>query len=549
MSEAATGADPRDRGRESFDRQDWSEAFSSLSTADREQPLAADNLERLAIAAHLLGRDTESAEIMVRAHQEFLATGNASRAARCAFWVALPLMFKGETAQAGGWLSRGRRLLDDAQLDCVERGYLHFPLAFRAIHDGDIATAHATFKECAEIGKRFGDRDLVVLARQGEGRVLIRQGKTAEGVALLDEVMVAVTAGEVSPMMVGDIYCSVIEACHEIFDLGRAREWTAAMTRWCEDQGDRIAFRGHCLIRRAEILQLHGAWPDAIREAERACECLSQPPPHRAVGSAFYQVAELHRLRGDFTKAEEAYREAGKWSRRPNPGLAQLRLAQKQIGAASAAIRSLLDEAQDLRTRSAVLGASVEIALAAGDISGARGGASELAELTARLGAPFLEALSARATGAVLLHEGQARAALPVLRRAWTLWCHIEAPYEAARTQVLIGLACRSLGDEEAAEMELDAARQVFLGLGAEPDLLQLEELSRPGTPAPTGGLTAREIQVLSLVATGKTNRGIADELRISEKTVARHVSNIFTKLNLSSRAAATAYAYQHALV
>ena len=549
MNGSATGTDPRDRGRESFQRQDWSEAFSQLSMADREQPLGAEDLERLAIAAHLLGRDTDSAEIMVRAHHEYLAAGNSERAARCAFWVALPLMFKGETAQAGGWLSRGRRLLDDGQHDCVERGYLLFPLAFRAIHDGDIASAYATFTETAEIGRRFGDEDLILLSRQGQGRVLIRSGKTAEGMALLDEVMVAVTAGEASPMVVGDLYCSVIEACHEIFDLGRAQEWTAAMSRWCERQGDRIVYRGHCLIRRAEILQLHGAWPDAMREAERACECLSQPPPHRAVGSAFYQLAELYRLQGEFTKAEDAYREAAKWARKPHPGLAQLRLAQKQIDAASANIRNLLDEAQDLRTRSGVLAAYVEIALAASDVPAARAAADELSGLAASLEAQFLEALSAKATGAVLLREGQPRPALGALRRAWTAWCHLDAPYEAARTRVLIGLACRALGDEDGAEMEMHAARQVFLGLGAGPDLAVLEELTRSTEPVAAGGLTGREIQVLTQVATGRTNRAIAEQLGISEKTVARHVSNIFTKLSLSSRAAATAYAYQHDLI
>jgi DNA-binding CsgD family transcriptional regulator len=543
------GASPRDLGRESFDRQDWGQAFQLLSAADREHPLAAEDLERLAVAAHLLGREPERGDTMVRAHHQHLAEGNPQRAARCAFWVALPLMFKGETAQAGGWLSRGRRLLDEGQLDCVERGYLLFPLAFKAIHEGDISGAYARFKEVSDIARRFGDTDLMHLARQGQGRALIRLGKAAEGVALLDEVMVAVTAGEVSPLMTGDIYCSVIEGCHEIFDLSRAQEWTEAMSRWCESQSDRVVYRGQCLVRRAEILQLHGAWPDAIREAERACDWLSQPPPHRSVGSAFYQLAELHRLRGNFAKAEDAYREAAKWARKPYPGLAQLRLAQKQVDAANAAIRNLLDEVQDVRARSGLLAAYVEIALAAGDLSSARAAADELAGFANRLDAPFLAALSDQATGAVLLREGQPRAALPALRRAWTSWCQLEAPYEAARARVLIGVTCRALGDEVGATLEIDAARQVFRDLGAEPDLVRLEDYARSSDPAGTAGLTERETQVITLLATGRTNRAIAEQLGISEKTVARHVSNIFSKLNLSSRAAATAYAYQHDLV
>jgi ATP/maltotriose-dependent transcriptional regulator MalT len=538
-----------DRGRQAFHRQAWGEAYSHLMAADREGPLEPEDLERLGTAAHLLGREDEAIDFAARLHHEYLVRGNVPRAARCAFWVAMPLMFKGEAARASGWVGRGRRLLEAGQHDCVERGYLLMPDALRAIFGGENPTARTLFAEAASIAERFGDQDLLALARQGEGRALIRLGEIGRGMALLDEVMVSVTAGEVSPTVVGDVYCSVIEACHDVYDLRRAQEWTAAMSRWCESQSDRMPYRGHCLLRRAELLQLHGAWPDAMQEAERACEWLSRPPPQRAIGAAVYQQAELHRLAGEFARAEEEYRQASQWGREPQPGLALLRLAQGQVDAARSAICRAVEETGEQRTRSRMLAASVEILLAAEDVPGARAAADELCRIAAGLDAPFLRALSTQASGAVALDEGHPRAALALLRESAGAWRELEAPYQSAQVRVLVGLACRALGDDDSAAMELDAARQSFQQLGAAPDVTRVGQLSRPGAPKDMGGLTAREVEVLGLVARGMTNRAIAGALGISEKTVARHVSNIFTKLGLSSRAAATAYAYQHALV
>jgi DNA-binding CsgD family transcriptional regulator len=544
-----TAADSLDRGRASFERQAWADAYAQLIEADRKAALEPEDLERLAIAAHLVGRDAESTDVWARAHHAFLGRAAAPGAMRCAFWLGFTSLIQGDSARSGGWLARGQRLLDDGRHDCVERGYLLVLKALRRMWEGDHATLYATFGEAAQIGERFGDSQLVAFGRLGVGEALIRSGQTAEGVALFDEVMVSVTAGEVSAIGVGIVYCAVIGECQQLFDLRRAREWTKALGQWCASQPDLVPYRGQCLVHRAEIMQLQGAWSDAMREARQACERLSQTVGRPWVGGAQYLQAELHRLRGEFARAEEAYREASHSGHESQPGLAKLRLAQGKTQAAAAAIRRVMDEAHDRATRSMLLTAYVEIMLAANDLRAARAGAEELTGIAEQLGAPLLRAMAAHATGATLLAEGDGRAALTALRHAWAAWQGIEAPYEAARVRVLIGLACRALGDDDTAEMELDTARWVFGQLGAAPDLARVEALSRAGAARAPGGLTTREVEVLRLVAEGRTNREIAKALILSDHTVRRHLQNIFNKIGVSSRAAATAFAFQRELV
>lgn len=538
-----------DRGRESFGRQAWGDAWSQLSAADHDAPLELEDLERLAVAAFLVGRDEESVDVWARAHHLCIRLGDAARAARCAFWSAFVLLNKGQLARGGGWIHRAQRLLDENERDCVEQGYLRYVAALRLVFEGDPAGARVGFAEAAGVGDRFHDPQLGALARVGQGRCLIYLGEIAEGMALLDDAMVAVTAREISPTAVGDLYCTVIEGCQQVFDVRRAQEWTAALSRWCEAQPELVLYRGQCLVHRAELMLLRGAWSDARIEVQRACDRLARPTGQPVLGAAYYVRAELHRLRGEFAEAEEAYRQAHRWGRQPEPGLAQLRIAQGRVDEAVIAMRRVLDEAEDLVTRSRLLTPYVEIVLASGDVAAARAAVDELSTLASAWNTPLLRALSLHATGAVLLAEGDTRAALTALRGAVAEWCELEAPYEAARARVLIGLARRSSGDEASAQMELDAARWVFRDLNAGPDLALVEALSPQAAHRAAGGLTAREVEVLTLLATGRTNRAIASELSISEKTVAAHVSNIFTKLGLSSRSAATAYAYTHDLV
>lgn len=525
----------------------WQATYERLRDLDKVSPLEPAKLLEFATAAYLIGKDGESFAILIRAHQGFAHQRDLRQAGGIAARIASILISKGESAQAAGWMARAARQLDESGEPGVERGYFLVPAARQSMMSGHVAEAEAKFAEAAAIGERFHDADLLNLARQGHGRTLIELGDTERGVALLDEVMVAVTAGEVSPIMAGIIYCSVLSACSELFDIGRAREWTQALTRWCDSEPEMVPYRGECLVHRAEIISLQGVWPDALHEALLACERLSEPPGHPAFAAALYQVAELHRLRGDFDRAEEIYRKSAECGRPPYPGLALLRLAQGRLDDAHAAIARVLQEARHRRVRSRMLSAAVQIMLACGDREAARRAADELDAIAEALDTPFIRAIAAQAHGAVSLSEGDPSSALSASRKAWMLWRELDVPYEAARSQVLISQACLALDDRDSAEIELEAARRTFEQLGARPDVIRVQTSGALATSA--CGLTNRELQVLRLVATGRTNRSIADELGLSEKTVARHISNIFNKLDLSSRAAATAYAFEHNLM
>jgi DNA-binding CsgD family transcriptional regulator len=539
-----------ERGRESYTRRAWMDAYESLSGADRAAALGAENLELLATSAYMIGRDDDYLSCLERAHHARLDAGEAPRAVRCAFWVGINLALRGEMARATGWFGRAQRLLEREERDCVERGYLLIPVLLRRVATGDWEAAADTAAAAAEIGERFGDPDLLALAVHEQGHALVRQGRVEEGLRLLDEAMVAASAGELSPIVTGLVYCSVIAYCQELYELRRAQEWTAALTRWCEQQPDMVAHTGLCLVHRAEIMELQGAWRDALEEARRAGERFAQGMTNQlAAGYALYRQGEIHRLQGDFAAAKEAYWDASRCGSEPQPGLALLRLAEGNGDAAAAAIRRVVSETSEPLKRARLLPAYVEIMLTLGDVEAAHSACRELEDISAGHESAVLSAISAQARGAVALTQGDARAALLTLRHAWEVWQELVAPYEAARVRVLLGLACRALGDADTAALELEAARGVFAQLGAAPDLTRVDSLTQRVPPVDAHGLTPRELQVLRLVAAGETNKAIAAELVLSERTVDRHVSNIFTKLGVSSRAAATAYAYEHRLV
>jgi DNA-binding NarL/FixJ family response regulator len=539
-----------ERGRECFAREAWLGAHGALTAADRVAGLDAGDLELLARSAYMLGRDDDYVDALERAHRAYLAAGEPWPAVRCAFWIGHNMLFRGEIVRARGWFARAKRLLERDARDCVERGWLLIPVWLEQMAGGEWQAGHATAAEAAAIGERFGDADLIWLARDDQARALLKQGRVEDGLRLLDEALVVAAAGELSPVVTGIVYCNTISFCRDAYEVRHAREWTDALTRWCDRQPEMVAHNGLCLVHRAEILQMQGAWGDALAEAGRAAERFTDGVLNQlAYGKALYRQGEIHRLRGDLEAAEACYREAHRWGSEPQPGLALLRLAQGRRDAAVAAIRRAVGESAEPLKRAALLPAYVEIMLQANDIESAGSASRRLEELARRQRSDALEAMSAHARGAVALAGEDPRTALIAARRAAETWRALKAPHDVARARMLIGLACRALGDDDTAALELEAARDVFAQLGAMPDVARVEALLPTTGLRGAHGLTARELEVLRLVAAGKSNREIALALVISERTVARHLQNIFAKLRVSSRTAAGAFAFEHDLV
>jgi DNA-binding CsgD family transcriptional regulator len=527
----------------------WTAEYEHLSTADRSEPLAAPELERLATAAFMLGMPEEYFALLERAYEARLAAGERRAALRCAFWIGVNLAQRGEVGRAGGWLGRAERLLEDEGRDCAEAGYLLLPLVFRHAGSGDLEAAADVAGEAAAFGDRFGDRDLFALAAHEQGHILIRLGRLEHGVSLVDQAMLAAVGGELSPIATGIVYCGAILACDDAHDLRRAREWTAALSEWCARQPDLVAFTGRCLVHRAQIMAIAGHWTDAEAEARRAAErCLRGENP-AAAGEACYVRGEIARLRGDFPAAEEAYREATAHGRDPQPGLALLRLAQGNTQAADAAIRRAEAAGAEPAMRARVLPAYVEIMVAVDDLEAAVAACDELESLAHGHERDPLAALAAHARGATTLAAGDGRAAMGPLRRAFEVWHELDARYEAARSRELVGQAYRELGDVDTAAFELQAAHQTFAALGAATDETRAGLLLEVPGGVDRHGLSERELEVLRHLAAGETNKMIASALVLSTRTVDRHVSNIYSKLGVSTRAAATAYAHKHALV
>ena len=518
--------------------------------ADLLTRLAAKDLELLARAAYMLGRDDDYVNALERAYRAHLEAGAPMPAVRCAFWIGHSWLFRGQAAPALGWFARAERLLDREHGDVAERGYVLVAEMLEHLRKGDAPSAHEVAVEIAGIGERFGDPDLVAIGLMEQGHALVRLGRAKEGVRLIDETMVAATSGELSPIVAGIVYCNTIAFCRSVYQLRRVREWTVALTRWCEHQPEMVAHKGLCLVHRAEIMTLGGAWDDALEELRRLDDQLTRGALNQlACGEAAYREGEVHRLRGEFALAEGGYRKASGFGREPQPGLALMRLVQGNLDSAAATIRRAVSESSRGLPRVALLPAYVEIMLAVGDVDAAAGACREFDEIAAQQGSEAVDAMSGHARGAVSLAEGDARGALAALRRAGQVWQQLEAPYYAARTRTLVGRACRLLGDEDSAALELEAAHGTFAELGAKPDLAALDALAPTKDSGDVHGLSLREREVLRLVATGLSNREISAALVLSEHTVARHLQNIFAKLGVSSRTAASAFAYKHDLV
>jgi hypothetical protein len=436
-----------ERGRESFRSRAWASAHEALSRVDGAAPLAGGDLERLAAAAYLTGRDAEYLQLLERAHRTHLASGALARAARAAFWLGLKLLLRGEVGSANGWRGRAERILEELHEDCVERGYVALLVAQQRVAEADWERVIATAAEAAAAGERFAEPDLLAAALHLQGRARLQQGRIHEGLSLLDEAMVGVIAGELSPIMTGLVYCSVIEGCREVYALDRAREWTMALCRWCEAQPQMLAFVGLCRVHRAELLHLDGAWREALGDAQLAFS-LSVGVNRRAAAAALYLQGEIHRHLGELTAAEMAYRDASQRGWPAHPGLALLRLTQGRTAAAAAAIRRALEESMERSRRAELLAAAVEVMVAAGNRGEAHAASRELQQIAEGLEARWVRDMAAEAAGAVELAEGSPSAAVGPLRRAFETWHELAAPYFAARVRVLLGCCCRDLGDQ-----------------------------------------------------------------------------------------------------
>jgi DNA-binding CsgD family transcriptional regulator len=519
-----------------------------LRTPESRRPVGvrANDVEGLADAAWWISRLDESISIRQRAYTAYVAEGDDIGAAGVAARLCVEHSIRGDFAIGAGFLSKAQRHAAGFP-DHVGQGYLASLEATLARFRGDLEGSLELARRASEIGRRFEERDLIALAMETEGLALIGLGRIPEGLGLLDEAMTSVLAGEVTPYFTGIIYCSVIDACLAVNDVRRAGEWSDAASRWCDALPADTPYPAMCRVNRAEVARLRGAWPEAEAEATRASEELMEWSPG-AAGPAFYQLGEIHRRRGDTTAAEEAFTRAHQLGTDPQPGLALLRLSQGKVDQARAALRVALEGPHEAPTRARLAAAAAEAAMAAGDLDDARERVDGLQSIALESGARAYEALAASAAGALLLAGGNAEAATDHLRRAHAEWRDLKLPYEAARVQVQLGRALSAVGDDDDAALELKAALGVFEELGAEPDATEVRRLLGGTTQLPNG-LSAREAQVLRLVAAGKTNRDIAVELVISEHTVARHLQNIFGKIDVSSRSAATAFAFEHGLV
>ena len=534
-----------ERARDAVRRESWREAYEELNASDLAD-LTPPDLAGLADAAWWLSLIEESLAARQRAYAGYSEAGDEARAAYMAGRLGVEHFLRGEPAVGAGWLMRAHRHLEGLQ-ECVEHGFLAVIEATVARFGGDLDRAQQLATRAREIGHRFRDSDVLALAIHTNGLIAIAQGREPEGVALLDEAMTAVVAGELSSYFTGVVYCNVIAACLELADVRRAGEWSEAARAWCESLPPESPYPGLCRINRAEVASLRGAWAEAEAEAVRASEELMSFDP-MAAASAFYETGEIRRRLGDVAGAQEAFARAQELGFDPQPGLSLLRLAQGKAEAAKTSLGLAVagGEGNSLR-RARLLAAQVEVALVVEDRETARGARDVLAEMARDSARPALAAAAASADGALRLAVGDVEGALQSSRRAGSIWQELKLPYETAQARLSYGLALRASGNEEDARSELRAALTTFERLGASPDARRAADLLSEGRGLP-GGLSPREAEVLRLLATGMTNREIAAALVISEHTVARHLQNMFVKLGVSSRSAATAFAFEHDL-
>jgi DNA-binding CsgD family transcriptional regulator/cytochrome c-type biogenesis protein CcmH/NrfG len=539
-------SDPLATARQACDSQNWPAAWDAARAADTsaDERAEAERLDMLAEATWWLGRLDDCIDAREHSYVLYDMLGEHRRAGLCAISLYEHYCFRAQPSIAGAWLQRARRLLADDG-DCVEHGALLLREAERSHGAGDLAAAATVAGQAVELARRLRVADLEAEALQTLGRVRIDEGRTAEGLELLDEAMLFALEDRIGPYATGKVYCSLISACEELGDMQRAAEWTEATARWSR-RHPMAVFPGLCRVHRATALQWHGEWAEAEHEAARACEELADiNRPNAAAGWA--EIGDIRRRLGDLRGAEEAFLRAEELCGQPRAGLAMLRLAQGRIEAARTIIAEALDaQSWNRLTRAKLLPAHVQVTIAAGELDRAAASVEELEAIAETFASAAIAAHAAAARGRLELATG-APDARATLRSNVQQWLELGVPYEAATAWMLLGQAHNAAGDDDGASDAFAKAGQLFDQLGATLDARQLHALSAPRMLP--SGLTEREVEVLRLAAAGLTNREIADELYLSEKTVSRHLTNIFTKIDVSSRAAATAFAYEHGIV
>lgn len=522
-----------DRGRKAYAQREWREAYAYLSFADLESPLGGVDLSLLADSAYLLGGEAQSLELLERAYQFDLQHELPHNAARCAFWIGFRLRLAGDHVLGDVWITRARRQLEECA-PCSTHGLLFLASGCSHLGAGDAANAAADFSKAFEIGTRFGDADVVTLARHYQGWAAIRCGRTTDGLAMLDE-SVATAASGTTAVVAGNVYCSALDACEETMDVRRAERWLALLIKWRGAQPSLVAFRAEALAHHVSLMTLRGAWRDALDDLTLLIAWIDERSDRSDGGLAYYQRGELLRLRGDHDAAESAYLEAAKRGHTSQPGLAQLWLAKAQIDKATSEIHRLLRRVSMRQERAHLLLPSVEILLAADRVDDARACAEELSRLDAELRTPLSYAASTHAIGAVLLYEEEAEAALVALRDARSGWQELGSLYHAARVQLLIAAAHRNLGNETAVKIELLAAASEFEVLGAAADRLHAENFYRRNAPADATFIIARQLEILRLLALGMSSAAIAEALAMRETVVLKETTAIYHQLRAST--------------
>jgi DNA-binding NarL/FixJ family response regulator len=528
------------RGQLALANHRWEDAYQLLAAADDAGALGPKDIEGLAEAAGWSGRPSECICAWERIHALQARAGDHRAAARAASELSRRCWDRATPAIARGWLRRAERhLAGDG--DCVEQVIVSNRRAYLLLRSGAARAALEQSASAQQIAGRCDAREPLLVAMHLHGQALLKLGELDRGMDLIDEVCAAAVGGELGPESAGLIYCWTMAACRDLGDYEREAQLTDATTRWCED--NRIAaFPGVCRIHRAEIFRLKGALDLAEAEAAAAAQDMSRYSLFQT-GNALSEMGTVRLRRGDLAGADEAFARAHEFGASTEPGRALLLLARGDRAAATAAIsRGLARDPGDLLTRALLLPAQVEIALAVADLLLAADASRELGVLAVKIGRPGIAAEAATARGAVLLAQQKPAAAGRALMAALDLWMGVGAPYEAARTRALLSRAHRAEGDRDAARLELDAACQVFRRIGAVRDAGLAEyELAQLDRRMPAG-LTSRQLDVAELIASGLSNRDIAQRMFISDRTAEYHVRQIMTRLGVDSRSQIAAW-------